>query len=285
MKKILVPTDFTHSSLNAYEYALRLAEVLGARVTLFHVYGFSEEEGHRPQSLSEALDLGDEEAALNALEGYGYAVQQGLGLEVPSHYILEKGKPVKAIVDYADFMEADLIVMSTWWAGGTGKMIDTWLGNSATKVIEKTQRPVLMVPEKVKYQGLHHIAYATNLKEKEQRVPGELIGLSGALALRVSVVHVRRPEDSYDPISFAFLREMYRLELDNFSIMYYTINDRDVVAGLNKFIENEAVDILAVLNHKNLTVFERLLGPKIPKQMAFHSRVPLLVMDQEFLVE
>ena len=115
MKKILVPTDFSKASLNTYEYALRLGHKLGAKVTLFHVYGQDGSQEDMPVSLAETLEAKDEEGALLALEGYGYAVQRSIDVEVSSAYILDPGRPVNAIVEYADFMEADLIVMSTWW--------------------------------------------------------------------------------------------------------------------------------------------------------------------------
>jgi nucleotide-binding universal stress UspA family protein len=41
MKKILVPTDFSDGSLNAANYAIAVAKVLGLEVTLLHVVDFN----------------------------------------------------------------------------------------------------------------------------------------------------------------------------------------------------------------------------------------------------
>ena len=285
MKRILVPTDFTQGSLNAYKYALQLANQLGTKITLYHVFDQDKDNSYMPKSLVEAIREKDEEGALSALEGYGYAVQQHLNLDIDSTYILEEGRPVKSIVAYADFMEADLIIMGTWWAKGASGMVESWLGNAGTKVIEQTNRPVLLIPEDVSFKDIRHIAYATNFREKEQRVPEELIELSNTFNLDVSVVHVQRTDSVYDPVQFAFLREMYRLEMDNFNIYFYTLNDKNVVEGLNTFINKEEVDILAMLYHGRLTVFDRVLGPGIPQQMAFHSRIPFLVLHQEYKIK
>lgn len=279
MKKILVPTDFTPGSLNAYEYAIRLAERMGSKVTLFHAYGFDGNNRYQPQSLTDALEMEDEEWALAALEGYGYTVQRRLEMEVRSTYILEKERPVKAVVEYADFMEADLIVMSTWWAEG---ITGSWLGNAGTKVIAQTSRPVLLVPEGVEFLDIDHIAYATNFKEEEQRIPKELRGLTETFSVQLSCLHVHRQESSYDPITYAFLREMYQLELDDFNIQFYTLNGADVLEGLEKFVQEKKVGLLAMMTHDRLTIFDRLLGPDIPRKMAFQTDIPLLILHQDF---
>lgn len=283
MEKILVPTDFTQGSLNAYEYALKMAQAIGAKVTLYHVYNDPHSaEGHLPKSLAEALKSQDEEASLNAFEGYGYAVQQGLGIEIPSTYILEYGSPVHAIAAYADFMEADLIVMGTWWAKGASGVVDTWLGNVATKVIDCTSRPVLLIPDRVKYSPIQHIAYATNFKEGKQRIPHELGQLLRDKEIDLSCVHVRKPLKTFDPIQYTFMQEFYKLELDDFRIQFYVIPYDDVMEGLEVFIKEKEVDMLAMLTHERLTIFNRILGPDLSRQMAFHSKIPLLVLHQEY---
>ena len=282
MKKILVTTDFSRLSLHAYEYALELAHYLRAKLTLMYCYPPDNFEPQVPRSLSEALIKKDEEAALTALEGYGYAVQKQAQIEVPSVYILEPGHPVDAIVEYADFMEADMIVMGTWWAKGASGVVDTWLGSVATKVIERTDRPVLLVPEWALFAPIRHIAYATNFQEEDQRIPTELTGFTPAFDFTLSCIHASRPTSVYDPIQFAFLKEMYRLELDTLRLHFYTIQHKSVVEGLDQFVKDEAVDLLALMTHEHLTIFDRLLGPNLVQQMAFHTKIPLLVLHQEY---
>lgn len=284
MKKILVPTDFTQGSLNAYEYALKLAHQIGGKVILYHVYsGSNDGGGHMPKSLAEALQKQEEEAALSAFEGYGYSVQHGLNIEVPSTYILEKGVPVDAITAYADFMEVDLIVMGTWWSKGASGVVDTWLGNVGTKVVDRTSRPVLLIPDRVSYKSIQHIAYATNLKEGEQRIPTELKHFIHGKETQLSCVHVRRPLATFDPIQYSFMQEFYKLELDDFNIQFFIIPHEDIMEGLDLFIKEKDADMLVMLAHERLTVFNRILGPDLSRQMAFHSKIPLLVLHEEYV--
>lgn len=283
MKKILVPTDFSDGSNNAYKYAIELAHAIGGRITLYHVYN-EESINNRsfPGHLAAALEDKEEEKALEAFEKIGIFYQEDLGIEVPSRYILEEGKAVSKIVEYAEFMEADLIVMGTWWARGASGIVDTWIGNVGTRVVDRTNRPVLLVPRSAKFKKLKHLAYATNFREKEQRIPRELMDLSDAFDINVSCLHVKRPGSQYNEIQYAFLREMYQMELDNFNIYFYTLTDDHVIKALNLFVEKEGVDILAMLTHDRLSVFERLLGPDMSQQMAFHTKTPLLIVHQEY---
>lgn len=282
MKRILVPTNFSEGSNNAFKYALEFADTIGARITLYHVYNGEAIHKNIPMLLQEALETEDEEKALEEFEKFGKLFQQELGIEVPSRFILERGTAVNQIVEYADFMDADLIVMGTWWARGASGMVDTWIGNVGTKVVDRTLRPVLLIPRRASFKKLNHLAYATNFREKDQRIPQELTELSKSFDLDLSCLHVKRPGSSYNEIQYAFLREMYRLELDNFHIYFYTLTDENVIEALNLFVQKEEVDILALLKHEKLSVFERILNPDIPQIMAFHTKTPLLILHEGY---
>ena len=135
-----------------------------------------------------------------------------------------------------------------------------------------------MVPENVSFSGVEHIVYATNFKEKDQRIPKELLELRNDYSMDISVVHVYRSGSFYGPIEFDFLNKMYQLEKGNINIFFYTIHHEKVIKGLNQFVQKEKADMLAMLVHENMNIIDRLFGPDIPKQMAFHSIVPILFL-------
>lgn len=281
MKQLLVSIDFSMASRNAYTYALKLAETLDANINLLYIYEGQDKVKSIPKRLGESLVSQEKEQALHALTNYGEAIQEELGIQIPHSYVIKQGNPAEKIIAHAEKMNAELIIMSTRSAKGASGIIHTWIGNTSTKVLEKTTIPVLLVPEEAVFDGLEHIVYATNFREKEQRIPRELIQMSDTYDQDISVVHVHRSGSFYGPIEFEFLNEMYHIEKDNVNIFFYTIHHENIIQGLNTFIRKEKGDMLAMLVHDRLTIFDRLMGPDVPRQMAFHSHVPLLILHQD----
>ncbi|MEO1255713.1 MAG: universal stress protein [Bacteroidota bacterium] len=280
MKDILVPVDFTSGSENALRYSLDLANSLRARLSLLHIIEEGDKEQNSPQDIVESYRTGNIPEAISILGKYVTKIQDDMGVSVDILFEIQTGKAENKISQYAEEIAADLIVMSTWWAKGLGGKIDQWKGNMATRVIEKTQRPVLLIPEHLNFSGFDHIVYATNFKESDQRVPKELLDLNKSTNLELSVVHVHRSGTLYGPIEFDYLNKLYRMEKGKVNVYFYTIHHEKVIDGLNSFINQEKGDVLAMLVHEKLSIFERLLGADIPKQMSFHSKVPLLILHE-----
>jgi hypothetical protein len=247
------------------------------------VYG-SGESPYRPRSLTEALKAEEEEKALSAFSGYGYAIQQEMNLEIPSTYILDQGDPVTAIVTYADFMEADLIVLNTWWAAkGVSGVLDTWLGNLGTDVIARTLRPVLLVPEKATEVSMKRLVYATSLLKKEQRIPTELKQISHAFQEGLSCVFLCSSGSDYDPAQLAFQREFHRLEFAPIQPNFHTLQSEDDLTSLSDFLEEKQMSLLAMLKYDDhARLLNRLLVPDPTQLMAFRSKIPLLILHQEY---
>ena len=144
LKKILVPTDFSPASKNAFHYALRFAEEFAAELTLLYVLApvpsassvaipgvplFSESDFSRAEKNLKSIITSTHNGA--ALERPRWKVRAG----IPSHEIVELAKD-------ADF---DLIVIATH--GYTG-----WkhfcIGSTAERVVRAAPCPVLVVREK-----------------------------------------------------------------------------------------------------------------------------------------
>ena len=138
-KHILVPTDFSEYADYALDYAIELAKVLQARLTVLYVFHLS------------ALALGEAPPAvladtLEAMETHAQqqtqmvlARVQGAGLQGDSAIV--EGIPFQVIIDTAQDKEADLIVMDTH--GRTG-LTHALMGSVAEKVVRLAPCPVLV---------------------------------------------------------------------------------------------------------------------------------------------
>ena len=142
LKKILYPTDFSESSLEALKYAVSFARYNKAKLILMHVVNekiFS--EGLNLPRLSAPEALGQEmadEAARQLKMLIPTSERAGLDVEM----VILHGMPFLEIIRYAKANDVDLIVIGTHGRSGMEHII---FGSTAEKVVRKAPCPVLSV--------------------------------------------------------------------------------------------------------------------------------------------
>lgn len=142
IKRILVPIDFSDCSKKALRYALPLARQHQAALTLLHVvepaYGVGEYGVLETAELEASLRAGGEKEL-------GKVAAEAALAQVPSDILVRIGSPAGAIVEVADELTADLIVISTH--GRTG-LKHALLGSVAEHVVQRAPCPVFVVRER-----------------------------------------------------------------------------------------------------------------------------------------
>jgi nucleotide-binding universal stress UspA family protein len=138
LERILVPVDFSDCSLDALEYAVVLAQQAKASLMLLHVlepvsYGLDFTLSHirtREQV---------RESWTKRLEGLVSSHQHS---HVPMEFRLRGGFPADSILDSAQTLSCDLIVMGTHGRRGISHTIS---GSVAEAVLRKAHCPVIAV--------------------------------------------------------------------------------------------------------------------------------------------
>jgi universal stress protein A len=143
LKKILVPTDFSSASKNAFRYALRFAKEFGAELTVLYVAApipspsFAAIPG---APLFSDYDFSGAEKNLQSI-----VASAGNGAVKRPRWKVRAGIPSHEIVELAKDANFDLIVIATH--GYTG-----WkhfcIGSTAERVVRAAPCPVLVVREK-----------------------------------------------------------------------------------------------------------------------------------------
>lgn len=133
-RTVVVPLDGSRFGEHALPYALSLARRTGASVHVVHVYEslFDGVEGYGPldqKGLSDAQTYLSQ--ATQKLAGSGNVVGK-----------LLQGSVASTLHDYAQQVNADLIVMTTH---GRGRMARFWLGSVTDKLVRKMPVPLLLV--------------------------------------------------------------------------------------------------------------------------------------------
>lgn len=153
--KILVTTDLTPNSEFAFKHAVMLGRHNDAKIYLLHVLPEVDstmhsyissmlgedkledlEQSNRAKAKDELKQTLDD-FAKQELANFPEDLARISGTEVVS------GHPVFKIIETADRLDVDLIVMGTH---GKGVLEHTFLGSVAEKVLQRSTRPVFVVP-------------------------------------------------------------------------------------------------------------------------------------------
>ncbi|HUZ57851.1 MAG TPA: universal stress protein [Hanamia sp.] len=272
MKNILVPIDFSKASRNASGYAVSLAKVFDASVTLINV-------------IPPAVIIDDSILATvmitqaEILENNKQLVQkevEALSKKYPAKItgLVQEGFPADIIQEIAKEKHADLIVMGM---KGKGKS-NSVFGSTTTTVIRKLSFPVLVIPEKAGYSQINNITFASDFDaEMEVDRYSLLQELAKKFNSQVHILNVQK-KDSAMNADEVIGKMKTNVVFSKLNHEFQAINERNVEEGINKFIENKPTDILAMVAHRH-NLLERIFGKVHTKKMSYQTKVPLLVLQ------
>jgi universal stress protein A len=140
-KRILVPSDFSPASDNAFTYALHFGPYFGAKLYVLHVL----EPALSPEfaGLPETPAFSKAEVATAKKNFRAWA--DSAGAAVAAQLVFRNGFAVHEIVEAAKELDIDLVIMAA--QGRTGSK-DFCIGNTAEHVVRAAPCPVLVVREK-----------------------------------------------------------------------------------------------------------------------------------------
>ena len=281
MKKILYPTDFSDTAENAFIYALQVADTLGASVITLHAFDRPDISNFSlPGVLRDVYDSID----LDEFENYedeipllrDIATDNGY-YHVPMVHVLEEGAPVSAILRTANTNKADLIVMG---ATGAGRMESFFFGTISGKVLEEAHCPVIVVPSEAKFDGLiDHIAVAVNFKPEDAQLVEQLRKFRDQMSGHIHIVHVDTVNDASSEEKMKAFCEPWQTDK---RITSHCLKHKDINAGLQTFIQEKNMDLLAMLSHRRNWIDE-IFHQNRAKSLTFAHTVPLMVYQTENL--
>lgn len=274
MKKILFPIDFSDNSLNAFRYALHLADKIQGEIITLHVYdgpdGFYEEyydfliENYTITEWSEFENYKSEVPKLKMI-----AEDYQLGHINLSH-ILERGIPFQSIVEIATSEKVDYIVMGTQGASG---LKEAFVGSLTEKVMNECNVPVLAIPSKCFYQPIKKILFLCHYKETEAKILKELLRTANLFHAQVDVLQVQKHHVANENDLLAEWKAMFPKS----DIGFYNLIHDDYEGKVMDFIKVNKEDMVAITwHHKNF--LDKLLSFSLSRKLSFHTTIPLLAI-------
>ena len=170
MKRILVPTDFSKTSLIALEVACEIAKKGGAEVVALHVVEEPGSDSFRVTGEVPPKNFEDRLYTLKLLEKSKKMLEK-LVMDPKYNAIklngeLRLGNPFHGMNTIITEQKVDLVVMGTQ---GHSRLQEMIIGSNTEKVVRHSKVPVLSVHKKPAKVNFKNIVYATAMSKDEEK--------------------------------------------------------------------------------------------------------------------
>jgi nucleotide-binding universal stress UspA family protein len=258
--KILIPTDFSKLSKVAITYGVKIAKKLNAEIILLYV-----DWANAARSMNDDIDAGIELQFLKLLD----EIKKTNSGKLKISYKSVKSYPINEVIEhFAKQNKVNLIVMGTKGATGLNKIL---LGSNAAAVVSNSSIPVITVPEFARFKNIKHIVYASNIRKINSEMK-TLIPFAKLFDATIHILHVISAEKKIEQKQI--IKDLIK-KFNYSKITFHISICDDIVESIDDYVADTRADIIAMFTH-NVTFIEKFTGKSVTRQMAFHSKTPLL---------
>jgi len=270
MPKIIVPTDFSETSVNSFNFATRYAKDISGMVKVVHVYYPSSADING----NVFVDVGLKKVKEALLDEFVEVANQDWIGELMATALIDKqfaeGFPVPKILDISKENQASYIIVGTT---GEGETFKKWFGSVSTELVKKSDIPIIVVPPESRYTGFGKILYASNDPLLDEHCLEFLCNFSKSHGSILHVVHVAQPgEETSD-----FISHWMDINCPDVEYINKVIHHEDVEEGLHDYARGNKID-LVIMSSKKRSFLENIFHSSVSKKMAMHTDIPIMVL-------
>ena len=271
MKKIVVPCDFSESAVQAFKFAVEIANQSNGEVMLLNVIElpvihenvmmptFSFEDTYLKEMKDKADIDFDKMKSKWANEGPRVStfIQYGATTPTISRFVKEK--------------DADLVVMGTKGASG---LKEFFVGSNTEKIVRWSPVPVISIKNSVKASSIKNIVFPSLLHKDEEPLVMRVKALQDFFNAKLNVVYINTPVNFRTD---AVTRQMMKDFAVRFMLKDYTLNiynDLNEEFGVANFVKEIKADMIAMSTHGRKGL-NHLMSGSIAEDMVNHLDCPI----------
>jgi nucleotide-binding universal stress UspA family protein len=266
--KILFPTDFTDQSVHALKESVKLNEQLNYELIIFHTYSRTVSDNFNQEGHMEKLDR-DVERKFKKLEG------QVPELKSQQHSFRKAlGDFIDTVEDFVHEEDVDLIIMSTKGAVGIGELF----GTKTAKIIKSVEIPVIVVPPEAELMPLSKVGLACDYSRDTPEEKLKLLsGMGELMGLELDLITLNRDEKTLTKKELRNREKLVKI-LENLTVKTSFTKHPNLSWGLIDYAKKNDIGMIGVIP-KSYNYIERLFHESLTRDMAFHSPIPVMVLN------
>ena len=274
MKTIIVPTDFSDISINAMNYAAELARQTGCSILLFHAYQVPVSMTDVPIVLISVEEL--QKNAENKVAEVKKSMEQTSGGQLKIYTETKLGDAIDEMEELCNRTRPFAVVMGTKGATGVERVL---FGSTTLTAIKHLSWPVIVVPPAKKYTRIKKIGFACDFNKVVESTPTKLIkDFVKELNAELYVLNVDHNNAHFKPDTPEQSLLLHTL-LEDLNPKYFFIEDENTEAGINKFAEENKLDLVITIPKKH-KLLEGLFKKSHTRQLVFGSHVPIMCVHE-----
>jgi nucleotide-binding universal stress UspA family protein len=274
MNTLLVPTDFSSIADNALNYAIEMSKKYQFDILLYNVVQLSTPDFSH---LANVEDFSHIVVEVQKKMEEKTSILQAQHPEVAFSCAVDTGLLIECINDKSDAINPVAILMGIT---GSGTGIDKLIGSNAILAMKHIKHPVIIVPKNARFNPIHQICFACDLKNVLTSTP--LISIKVFTKLFDAKLNVLNIDYHNRHFSAQTSTELDNLEfiLEEVKHELHFIENDNVQDAINDFIAEKKMDMLIMVPKKH-SFFENLFHKSQTKEMAYQSHVPILALHQD----
>ena len=261
MKDIIIPVDFSETSLNAARYAAEMfSGKADAHVMLYNMFEHEKDSATASQYLDSLKAELEEKGVMNI------------------ECIKEQGHDLIDCLGRLAYQKtAELIVMGI---SEKEEWRQIFTGSNTLKMAEQNVCPVMIIPNEAKYTGIKNIALTSDFNNVDATTP--VLAIKTVLEIFNANLHIVNVDNEhYVSLTEKYLSERAKMQMmfAEFNPEFYFIGMNDFYEAINQFSKDRDIDLIIIIP-KNHTFINTLFSSSHTKKLAFNSPVPLLAAHE-----
>lgn len=278
IKNIIVPTDFSITARNAFQFAQGLAAALEATLTLVHVreYFFpTSEENFEPFAATEETQL-DEAFAIfikdNDTIGAGVMTKNKVKTQIL------RGNALDSLLELSGQEDTDLIVIGTT---GLQDFLSRISGSTSLKVATKAHCPVILVPREASWMGIERIMYTSNYRSMTASMIAEATDFALQVDAATHFVHIDSAGYEGDSsVEAIHWDRLFSSISPHLSYQTHSLYGTDIIKELEKYSTAHRINLMVFVS-KYRGFWENLRSKSVIQNMAISTDIPMMVLHLE----
>ncbi len=282
MKSLLVPVDFSETSLGAFRLAVEVGARYQAVVKVLHVQGVPMTDPYAEVATAEVDAMLEEklhERLRQVIEQYRRESEESAKRcdQVEFRTVVRTGFAAGEINRFAREEEADWIVMGTRGAGG---MAGALFGSVTAAVVGRADRPVLTVPNGLQPDHFSHIVCAIDSPMDSQGRLALLNEFARRFNANLTFVHVVEERDVETTGVTAATISAFQHVPGHVQATAKALTGHDVEETLVEYCQDHAVNLLVMVRERH-PFLQKLIHRSMTRRLALQASVPLLIFPPE----
>ena len=273
IEKILIPIDFSETSLLAIEHASYIAQLFKAELVLLHVV---EKHWEKFSIVVPEMRIAPADDIINSIENRLESIASDILSDhgVKSICITANGTIFSEIIAVSKEHNVDLIILGTH---GTSGFAEFFIGSNAYKVVTRAECPVISVQTHSQKLGFKNILLPIDDSAHSRQKINHAIVLARQLSSKIHLVGLA---------DFEIDEELHKFEIKLEQIEEYIAKcdltcTKEIIHGKNQatmtadYATSIGADLIIIMTDQDENLTGRLLGP-YAQQIVNHSKIPVM---------